>query len=256
MRTFSQYFSYFSPRNVNRKQTVFYLCLLLLKTNLFHTIHVVTVAQSPRGKLSRPHGEMRDDELLKNVSELLQTVPREAGEEGEQCHGLALRSKHKGETSCRPHGQGQWLLSTDGARGFNDHCRTPSPRWDVPASRLPLSSRWPSQSHPRAWDRAAWVCVISPPTSRTTTRNLLPKSLRKDHCGQPTGWIQSWLSSTRAPEIPGRAFLPGWDISSQSPLCWEMWNLTKHMKQKIPKKNPCDPGARHFHEATLYWSKI
>ena len=132
MRTFSQYFSYFSPRNVNRKQTVFYLCLLLLKTNLFHTIHVVTVAQSPRWKLSRPHREMRDDELLKNVSELLQTVPREAGEEGEQCHGLALRSKHKGETSCRPHGQGQWLLSTDGARGFNDHCRTPSLWWDVP----------------------------------------------------------------------------------------------------------------------------
>lgn len=256
MRTFSQYFSYFSPRNVNRKQTVFYLCLLLLKTNLFHTIHVVTVAQSPRGKLSRPHGEMRDDELLKNVSELLQTVPREAGEEGEQCHSLALRSKHKVRLAAGPMDKGNdcslqmepgGSMTTAGHQAHGGMC---------PASRLPLSSRWPSQGHPRAWDRAAWVCVISPPTSRTTTRNLLPKSLRKDHCGQPTGWMQSWLSSTRAPEIPGRAFLPGRDISSQTPLCWEMWNLTKHMKQKIPKKNPCDPGARHFHEATLYWSKI
>ena len=144
MRTFSQYFTYFSPRNVNRKQAVFYLWLLLLRTNLFHTIHIVIVAQSPRGKLCRPHGEMRDDELLKNVSELLQTVAREAGEEGEQCHGLALQSKHKRETSRRPHGQEQWLLSTDGARRFNDHCRTPSPWWDVPciqASTLVLVAK-------------------------------------------------------------------------------------------------------------------
>ena len=75
---------------------------------------------------------MRDDELLKSTSELLQTVPREAGEEGEQCHGLALQSKHKHETSRRPHGQEQWLLSTDGASGFNDHCRIPRPQWDMP----------------------------------------------------------------------------------------------------------------------------
>lgn len=40
------------------------------------------------------------------------------------------------------------------------------------------------------------------------------------------------------------------------PSCWEMWDLTKHMKQKIPEKHPCDPEARHFHEVTLYWSKI
>lgn len=66
---------------------------MLLKTNLFHTVHIVIVPQSPRGKFFRLHRETGDDELLKNAPQLLETAARDAGKEGEEDHSLALKSK-------------------------------------------------------------------------------------------------------------------------------------------------------------------
>lgn len=53
---------------------MFYFYSVLLKTNLFHAVHIIIVPQSSRGKFFRFHGEIRNDELFEHMLKVLKTV--------------------------------------------------------------------------------------------------------------------------------------------------------------------------------------
>lgn len=71
---------------------MFSFYLVLLKTNLFHEVHIIIVLQSSWGKFFRLHREIRNDDLLKNMLKVLKTASSQIGEEWKKNYSLTLQS--------------------------------------------------------------------------------------------------------------------------------------------------------------------
>lgn len=192
---------------------MFYLWLLLLRTNLFHTINIVTVALSLGETLQTSWGNERRWASSRMCLSSCRRSPVRLEKKGSSATAWLCRAS----TSVRLATAGPMDKSNDqplqmepggsmttaGHQAHGGMC---------PASRLStaLVAKPATREHGQG---SMCLCDFSS-YSRTTTRNLLPKSLRKDHCGEPTGWMQSWLLHQGLGDLPRQGLPPGWDISS------------------------------------------
>lgn len=71
---------------------MFWFYLVLLKTNLLHAVHIITVLQSSWGKFFRFHRKIRNDEVFKNNLKVLKAASSKTGEEWKKNYSLALWS--------------------------------------------------------------------------------------------------------------------------------------------------------------------
>lgn len=71
---------------------MFSFYLMLLKTNLFHEVHIIIVLQSSWGKFFRLHREIRNDDFFKNMLKILKTASSKIGEEWKKNYSLTLRN--------------------------------------------------------------------------------------------------------------------------------------------------------------------